>query len=56
MNADYHDILAALVAQRARWRALAEFGALALRDLVKNKLASGRDKDRVDVKGLEGKS
>jgi hypothetical protein len=29
---------------------------LALRDLVRNKLASGRDKDRVDVKGLEGKS
>jgi hypothetical protein len=29
---------------------------LALGDLVKNKLASGRDKDRVDVKGLEGKS
>jgi len=29
---------------------------LALSDLVKNKLASGRDKDRVDVKGLEGKS
>lgn len=29
---------------------------LALSDLVKNKLASGRDKDRVDVKGLEGKN
>jgi len=29
---------------------------LARSDLVKNKLASGRDKDRVDVQGLEGKS
>lgn len=29
---------------------------LGLEDLLANKRASGRDKDRVDVKGLEGKS
>lgn len=29
---------------------------LGLRDLLDNKRASGRDKDRVDLKGLEGKS
>ncbi|HEY9226396.1 MAG TPA: DUF6036 family nucleotidyltransferase [Gemmatimonadaceae bacterium] len=29
---------------------------LSLRDLKENKRASGRDKDRADVKGLEGKS
>lgn len=29
---------------------------LGLKDLIENKRASGRDKDRVDVKGLEGKS
>jgi Nucleotidyltransferase of unknown function (DUF6036) len=28
---------------------------LGLADLVKNKAATGRDKDRVDIKGLEGK-
>jgi hypothetical protein len=29
---------------------------LSLEDLITNKRASGRDKDRVDVKGLEGRS
>jgi predicted nucleotidyltransferase len=29
---------------------------IGLADLVKNKAATGRDKDRVDIKGLEGKS
>jgi hypothetical protein len=29
---------------------------LGRRELVRNKLATGREKDRVDVKGLEGKS
>ena len=47
------------------WRALAAFGApvegvtvpvLGVEDLVTNKLASGRDKDRADVRGLEGRS
>ncbi len=31
-------------------------GVLGLEDLVKNKRASGRDRDRADVKGLEGRS
>ena len=29
---------------------------IGLTDLVKNKSATGRDKDRVDIKGLEGRS
>jgi hypothetical protein len=31
-------------------------GVLGRAELIRNKLSTGRDKDRVDVKGLEGKS
>lgn len=43
-----------LIASRKYWRECMPI--LGLGDLIANKLATGRDKDQVDVKGLEGKA
>lgn len=59
VNEDYRDILLALVARNARIEESVEgvrVPVLSLTDLVENKRATGRDKDRADIKGLEGKS
>jgi hypothetical protein len=45
MNEDYRDIL---ILEGVR------VPVLGVEDLVTNKRASGRDKDRADVKGLKG--
>jgi hypothetical protein len=44
VNEDYRDFLGVTVS------------VLGVEDLVTNKLASGREKDRADVRGLEGRN
>ncbi|MGQ0766047.1 MAG: hypothetical protein ACT4OZ_10310 [Gemmatimonadota bacterium] len=71
MNEDYRDFLTALLSRNARFLVVGAHAlavrietpvegvlvpVLGLADLRRNKLSTGRDRDRADLKGLDGKS